>query len=76
MLKKGKYGHYINWNGENKSVSAISKDMCEITMEDVIPLLENKSSSSSSSSNTNSSIIRVINSDTSIRNGKFGNYIF
>lgn len=78
LLKKGKYGHYINWNGENKSVSAISKDICEITMEDVIPLLENKNSSSSSnsSSNTNSSIIRVINSDTSIRNGKFGHYIF
>ena len=38
-------------------------------MEDLIPLLENKVVS-------NSSIIRAINSNTSIRSGKFGNYIF
>lgn len=69
ILKKGKFGHYIAWNGENKSLSSISKDVCDITMEDLIPLLENKVVS-------NSSIIRAINSNTSIRSGKFGNYIF
>ena len=69
ILKKGKFGHYITWNGENKSLSLISKDISDVTMDDVTPLLENKVVS-------NSSIIRVINSNTSIRNGKFGHYIF
>ena len=43
--------------------------MDEITLDDVIPILENKVS-------TNPAIVRLINEDISIRNGKFGTYIF
>lgn len=70
-LKKGKYGAYITWNGENKSMSTINKDISDITIEDVIPLIENKTPLTSSSS-----IIRNVNNDISIRNGKYGHYIF
>ena len=41
----------------------------EITMDDLIPIMEDKVT-------LNTSIIRSINSDISIRNGKFGHYIF
>ena len=43
--------------------------MDEITLDDIIPLIENKTS-------LNQSVIRTINSDISIRSGKYGNYIF
>ena len=72
VMKKGKFGYYIVWNGENKSISTITntKEVDDITIADIIPIIETKSSSS------NSNIIRTINADTSIRNGKYGHYIF
>ena len=52
-------------------MSTINKDTSDITIEDVRPLIENKTPVSSSSS-----IIRNVNNDISIRNGKYGHYIF
>jgi DNA topoisomerase-1 len=70
FLKKGKFGNYITWGTENKkTLNGLKKDIDEITMDDLIPIIENKVA-------LNSSIIRNINSDISIRNGKFGHYIF
>lgn len=70
MLKKGKYGNYITWGTDNKkSLSGLDKDIDDITIDDVIPIIENKVT-------LNSSIVRTINDNISIRSGKFGNYIF
>ena len=70
FLKKGKFGNYITWGKENKkSLNGLKKEIDEITMDDLIPIMEDKVT-------LNTSIIRSINSDISIRNGKFGHYIF
>jgi len=70
ILKKGKYGNYIIWGKDNKkSLTGLEKDVDDLTMEDIIPLIENKVV-------LNPSIVRNINTDISIRKGKYGNYIF
>jgi len=62
-LKKGKYGLFIEYGDENKSVKSIKKKENLISLNDVIPLLENK-------------IVREINENLSIRKGNYGDYIF
>ena len=59
-LKKGKFGNYITFGDEKKSLNGITKDMSELTMEDIIPIIEKK----------------VTLNANMIRNGKFGHYIF
>ena len=68
-LMKGKYGMYINCNGKNMSISHIKKEMNEIKMDDILDVLNGKKSK-------NSSIIKEISCDISIRKGKYGPYIF
>ena len=69
ILKKGKFGNYITWGENKKSLNNIEKDVDELTMEDITKYIENTSA-------VNPSMIREINENTSIRKGKFGNYIF
>ncbi len=70
ILKKGKFGNYITWgDNEKKSLSGLHKDVDDITMDDIIPIIENKVV-------LNSSIIRIITDEISIRSGKFGDYIY
>ena len=69
ILKKGKFGNYITWGENKKSLNNIEKDVDELSMEDITKYIENTSA-------VNPSMIREINENTSIRKGKFGNYIF
>ena len=70
FVKNGKFGNYITWGKENKkSLNGLKKEIDELTMDDLIPLIENITS-------LNTTIVRIVNSDISIRNGKFGHYIF
>ena len=69
VLKKGKFGNYIEWDGNKKSLTGIDIEVDEITMADLIPIIEDKKA-------LNTSVIRSINNDISIRSGKFGNYIY
>lgn len=70
FVKKGKFGNYITWGKDNKkSLNGLKKEVDDITMEDLLPIIEGKIS-------LNPSIVRMINDDISIRSGKFGNYIF
>jgi len=69
ILKKGKFGNYIEWDNNKKSLNGIKKEIDDVTIEDIIPIIENRV-------NLNTSIIREISDDISIRNGKFGHYIF
>jgi DNA topoisomerase I len=75
ILKKGKFGNYIMWGENRKSLNNIEKlfgdkSVDELTIEEVIQYIESSPVASSSS------VVRDINENTSIRKGKFGNYIF
>ena len=68
VLKKGKFGLYVNYDGKNVSLKGLTKEENEITIEDIIPFIDKKESSNG--------IVREINNDASIRSGKYGEYIF
>ena len=67
VLKKGKFGLFVVYKDKNYSLKGINKSQSKITIDDVKEIIENQSKSS---------IVRYINSDISIRSGKYGNYIF
>jgi len=69
ILKKGKYGNYIEWDGNKKSLTGIEIDLDKVEISDLIPIIEDTKP-------LNTSIVRFINSDISIRSGKYGNYIY
>jgi len=69
ILKKGKYGLYLNWNGKLISAKAVNKTEKTIKLCDVVDLLEGKKS-------TNSNVLYEFDKTLSIRKGKYGPYIF
>ena len=68
VLKNGKYGLYVTVGGKNISVKT-DKAENDITLEDVIPFLQLGKS-------TNSSILKQLDENISIRKGKYGPYVF
>ena len=68
VLKNGKYGLYVTIGGKNTSVKT-DKNEDEITLEDVIPFLQ-------SAKQSNSSILKQLNENITIRKGKYGPYVF
>jgi DNA topoisomerase I len=65
-LKKGKFGLYITWGENSKTLKELGNRPIEnITFDEVKPFLEE-----------GSPIIREINTNTSIRRGPKGDYIF
>ena len=67
LLKKGKYGLYVTWGENKKSLNNIQIKETDITLDDVIPLIENAQ---------NSNMVRELSADLSIRKGQYGDYIF
>ena len=68
-LKSGKYGAYVEYGDEIKvSLSKIKKTLDKIVLEDVLPLL--------GVAQKPTTVLRVLSPTLSIRNGKFGPYIF
>ncbi|MAR49623.1 MAG: DNA topoisomerase 1 [Rhodobacteraceae bacterium] len=70
ILRNGKFGLYVNYNNKNYSVKLLSKNIDEIELNDIIPVLDGKKSLS------NPNILHVFDDTLSIRKGKFGPYIF
>ena len=66
ILKNGKFGLYVTWGTNKKSINNININEANITLDDVISFI-NKTA-------TNTTIIREI-TNISIRNGKYGHYI-
>ena len=64
VLMNGKYGPYTKYGGKSYSL----KNVSPVSLKNVINAIENKGQ--------NSSILREINQDISIRTGKFGPYVF
>ena len=87
VLKNGRFGKYIVWgnNGiHRKSIEKThlqNKEFSEISLDEVIRFIENDSTIDTLDTDTldakiNEGVVRVINDDTSIRSGKYGNYVF
>ena len=81
-LKSGKYGLYVSYQGKNRSVSDINKSQYEIKLADVIAILERTTipfgvmKEGESASQKTVGVVRVLSEDFTIRNGKYGHYIF
>ena len=69
-LKKGKFGLYVQWGENKKSLNNLNFNECSIDLNDVITYLNTNKDLK------NPNIIRILSSDLSIRNGKYGDYIF
>jgi DNA topoisomerase-1 len=67
FLKKGQFGLYVVWGENKKSVNSLTIAEDEITLEDVIPIIE---------SEVSSNFIRKISEHLSIRKGQYGDYLF
>jgi len=68
-LKNGPYGAYIQWGEETVKLS-LSTDIWEITLEDIVRILESKPKS------LPPNVLRVINQNMTIRKGRYGPYIY
>ena len=71
IIKNGKYGLYASYDSKNISLSTLNKPIDEIELEDVIQIIKEKLTNP-----TQSSIVRKIDDCTSIRKGKYGDYVF
>jgi DNA topoisomerase-1 len=69
ILKNGKFGFYISFNGKNFSLKGMKKSFEEITLEDVKDIVSGKKSA-------NPKILLILNDHLSIRMGKYGPYVF
>ena len=83
-LKNGKFGPYVVWGDNRKSIKNINKDLNDITLNDIITYIDENNQNPIHPDDkprappqiANKNILRVLNSDISIRKGKFGPYIF
>lgn len=71
FLRSGKFGWYIEWGVEKKSLKLTLEEASDLTKDDIAEMLFDME-------NGGTSIIRVISKETSIRKGKgdFDDYIF
>ena len=75
FLKKGKFGLYVTWGQNSKSLSSFGNRPIEnIKLEDILEILEKVSGETETKGSTG--IIRFISNDISIRQGKYGDYVF
>jgi len=74
-LKNGKFGAYILWGEETVKCTIKDKTLWDITLEDIIPLLQSKSKKEEKVSFSNN-ILRVVSETIEIRKGRFGVYIY
>jgi DNA topoisomerase-1 len=69
IVKKGKFGLYLEWNGENKSLKRDVSEMDDIVLDDIVKgILDGEGG--------NKSIVRELTGTMNIRTGKYGDYIF
>jgi hypothetical protein len=84
QLKSGKYGPYVQWGDKRQSIKNIKKDLNEVSLSDIInyideiknPLPDSEDKPRAPPQIASKNILRALNSDISIRKGKFGPYIF
>jgi DNA topoisomerase I len=80
LIKNGRFGKYILWGKDGMNRKSIekthlhSKNISDISLDEIIRMIESEPESNTGTDLTG--IIRRINDDISIRNGKYGDYIF
>lgn len=70
IIKKGKFGPYFQYDDKNYSLSSLDKPFSQINISDAITIIQNYNSEEQPN------IIKQIDENLSIRNGKFGNYLY
>jgi topoisomerase IA-like protein len=75
IIKTGKFGGYVECGDKRISVKSITKPISEISLEDVMPLLDPKEYDPLPTP-TGKNIMRVLTPELSVRRGKFGAYLF
>ncbi len=74
-IKNGKHGIYLEWGENKKKIEKHEKTIEETNYDDVVVYLTESTDEESIMKN-NKNILRIINDDLSIRNGKYGAYIY
>lgn len=73
VLKSGKYGPYIDLGERKISIRTIKKPLDQVTYSDIEPLLLDPADQPKKK---DPSILRILNSDMAVRQGKFGPYVY
>jgi DNA topoisomerase-1 len=87
IVKTGKYGPYVKYGEQTASLKSLGKPVNKITLEDVISIIDppvakieascaDGSAPRAPPAPKNPNILRILNSDISIRKGKYGAYIY
>jgi DNA topoisomerase-1 len=83
VLKNGRFGKYVVWGKggiHRRSIEKThlqNKEFSAISLEEIVRFIENDLNETENiNSESGPGIVRVVNDDISIRNGKYGNYIF
>jgi DNA topoisomerase-1 len=80
LLKKGKYGLYVSWGENKKSLSCYgNRPIDNITYEEVLLLLEKENENgilNPENLNKNVNIIREVTDNITIRKGRYGDYVY
>jgi DNA topoisomerase-1 len=66
ILKKGRYGLYVAWGNKTKSFSWLKEEEKDVSYEFIVEHIQKSSAN----------MVREISANISIRNGKYGNYLF
>jgi len=72
-IKTGRYGNYIEYGENKKSIKQIKKPIDKIQWQDIEPLLNEDSSDKPQKKR---GVLRTLNEHMSVRNGKFGSYVY
>lgn len=70
IIKKGKFGPYFQFESKNYSLSSLDKSFEQINIADAISIIQNYNSGEQTN------IIKQLDDNLSIRNGKFGHYLY
>ena len=70
IIKKGKFGPYFQFESKNYSLSSLDKSFEQINIADAISIIQNYDSGEQTN------IIKQLDDNLSIRNGKFGHYLY
>jgi DNA topoisomerase-1 len=70
-VKNGKYGWYVEWGSNKKSIKNIEKPLETLELNDIIEFIEN-----GNEKEKGNHILRELNENLSIRRGKYGAYIY
>lgn len=68
FVKKGRYGYYLSWNEQTYNLKTWTASIDYFSYQDALEIIQ--------SSTKDKNIVRKIDNEISIRNGKFGPYIF